>query len=98
MLVRKVHERAPGLGWISGAGRVVRIDDDQRSRRRCDQALDVIEIRKPAARRICVVENRACPNLGKHSRVQWIGRYRDEDLVARLGQRRECQLDPFRRS
>ena len=48
------------------------------------EALDVIESRKPAARRIGAVENRACPNLGKHSCVHWISRYRDKDLVARL--------------
>ena len=49
VLVGEIDQRAAGLGRIRRAGRVVRIDDDQRARRRRDQAAQVFEIRLPAS-------------------------------------------------
>ena len=45
VLVGEVDQRAPHLGRIDRAGRIVRIDGHERSRGRRDQAADVIEIR-----------------------------------------------------
>ena len=53
-----VYER-PAYRWrIDGARRVVRIDRDEGSCLRVDQAANVIEVRQPAVRRIRTVEDR----------------------------------------
>ena len=51
MLIGDLEQRAPHRRRIDRAGRVVRIDDDERARRRRDQAREMIEVRHPAARR-----------------------------------------------
>ena len=96
--IGQLDERAADLGRIGRAGRVVRIDDDQRARRRGDQAAHVIDVGHPAAIGVGAVKHRARADLGEHGRVQWIGRYRDQHFVARLGERGQRQLNPFRRA
>ena len=98
VLVGEVQQGAPGLGRVDRAGRVVGVDDDERARRRRDEALQVIEIRHPAARRVEPVVLRLGVELGQHGRVQRIGRHRHEHFAARVDDRAERQLDPFRGS
>ena len=49
VLLGDLDQRASHVGRIHRAGRIVRIDGDERARGRGDQAADVIEIRQPAA-------------------------------------------------
>ena len=96
--VGQFDELAPDVKRVGGSRRVVRVDDDEGARRGSDQAPHVFDVWHPSARRIRPVKDRASANFGQYSRVQWIGRYRDKDFVARLGERGQRQLDPFRGS
>jgi hypothetical protein len=93
-----LEQRQPRLVGVGGAGRVVRVDHDQRARPRGDEAAHVVEVGLPAMRCVCPVEDGARPDLGEHGRVQRIGRSRHEHFVPRLGQGGQRQLDPFRRA
>ena len=62
------------------------------------EAADLIDIWLPALRRIGPIEDRAGANLREDRRVERIGRHRDQNLVARPGQRRQRELDAFGRA
>ena len=58
--VGQLDERAPNVDRVGRAGRVVRVDDDERARRRRDQAADVLDVGHPAAGRVGAIKHRAC--------------------------------------
>ena len=95
--VRQIDELAPHLAGVDRAGRVVRVDDDERPGRGRDQAADVIDVGQPAAGGISAIEDRLCADLREHSCVQWIGRHRDQHFIPSFGKRSERQLNAFRR-
>ena len=57
----------------------------------------MLDVGQPAAAGIGSIENGPRADLRKHSCVQWIGRDRHEDVIARFGQGGERQLDAFGR-
>ena len=96
VLIGEVEQRAARLGRVHGAGRVVGIDDDERARGRRDQALEVIEVRHPSARRVEPVVLRRGVELGEHRGVERIGGHRYEHLAARVDDGAQRELDAFR--
>jgi hypothetical protein len=98
VLVRDLHQRATDVGRVGGAGWIVGIDDDERAGAWRDQTAHVLDVRHPSLRGIGAIKNRTRADLRQNRRVQWIGRYRDQHLVARFCQRGERQLDTLRRS
>ena len=96
--VGDLDESPAHFSGIRRPGRIVRIDDDERTRRRGDETANVIEVRKPAAIRVGAVERRRGTNLREDGGVERIGRDGDEHLVAGPSQRGQRQLDPFRGS
>ena len=93
--IGELDERAADIDRVGRAGRIVGVDDDERAGRGGDQAAHMVEIGHPAAVGVGAVKHRARANFGEHGCVQWIGRYRNQHLVARLGERGECQFNPF---
>ena len=91
-----VDERAPRGVGIHRAGRIVRVDDDQRARARGDERFEVVEIGLPAVRRVRPVIARVRADLREHGGVERIRRHRHEHRVAWIDQRGQRQLDPFR--
>ena len=98
MLIGEVEQRAARLGRVHGAGRVVGIDDDERARGRRDQALEVIEVRHPSARRVEPVVLRGGVELREHRGVERIGGHRHEHFAARVDHGAQGELDAFRRA
>ena len=81
---------------IDRAGRIVRVDDDDRLRAVRDLRLDIVKIRIPVRRLVAeVMHDRAAGQrrAGRPERI--IGR-RDKDLVPGIEQRVHGQLDQFR--
>ena len=98
MTVGQLDHGASGFERIARARRVVRVDHDERARLRRDQASHVVDVRHPPAVRVGAVEHGSSADFREHSRVQWIGRHWDQNVVARLGERGQRQFDPFRRA
>ncbi len=96
--IGQVEQPAADGGGIGGARRVVGIDDDQRARGRRDEAVDVIEVGRPSARRVGAIEPRARAELRQHRRVQRIRRHRHEHIAFVVDDRAQRQLDRFRRA
>ena len=93
VLFREIDQRAAGFGRICRAGRVVRIDDDKRPRRRGDEAAHVFDVRLPAFRRIGPVEHGAGANLREHRRIEGISGYGNQHFVTRARHGGQCELD-----
>ncbi len=83
---------------ITGPCRIVRIDDDERTRRRCDEAAEMIEVRNPPAARMRAVVHGAGAELGDDRRVERVRRQRHEHLVAVIDQRAQRELDSLGRA
>ena len=94
----EVEQRAPGRRGAARAGRVVRVDHDERARGRRDEAAQVIEVGHPAARRIEAVVARPRAELGEYRREQRVGRQRHQHFAALVDERRQRKLDTFRRA
>ena len=98
MPVGEVEQCASRFCGVDRAGRVVRVDDDERARRRGDEALQVIQIGHPATRRIEPVALRFRVELREHGRVERIGRHRHEHFAAAFHHGAQRELDAFRRA
>ena len=89
MLTRDFRNRQQHLLAVNRAGRVVRVDDQNRLGAVGDFAFDVLDIRIPFVRRVAAIENRlAAAQIGVVA-PQGIARRRQQDLVARADQRVE---------
>ena len=97
MPIGQLDKRAASVGGIGRAGRIVRVDDDQRTSRRGDQAAHMIDVRHPATIGVGAIKHRARADFGEDGCVQWIGWYRDQHFVARFGEGGQRQLNPLRR-
>ena len=71
------------------------IDDDERARRRRDEAAQVIEIRHPAPRRDRSDRTALRAELGDHRRVQRVGRHRHQHIAVFVEERAQDELDAF---
>ena len=98
VFVRHIEERAARVGRIRRAGRIVRIDDDERARRRRHEAAQVVEIGHPATIGIGAIEDGARAELGDDGRVERIRRHRHEHIAAFVDERRQRELDTFGRA
>ena len=98
MPLGEVEQSTTGIRRIGGAGRIVRVDDDQCTGRGGDEPLEMIQIRHPLRGWIEAIEIGAGANPGQHRRVQRIGRHRDQDVGAFVDQRADGELDAFRGS
>ena len=68
------------------------------ARGRRDEAVHVIEIGRPSARRIGAVEAGARAELREHRRVQRIRRHRHQHVAVLVDDRAQGQIDRFRRA
>ena len=96
--VRKIDQRRSCLTGVRRPGRIVGIDDNERTRGRSDEAAHVVNVGLPAALLGSPIEDGFGVNLREDRCVQWIRWYRDQDLVARTGQCRQRELDALGRA
>ena len=96
--IGEVDQRAADRRRIHGAGRIVRIDDDEHPRAIADEAAQRFEIRQPVACGVSAVVARDRADLGQHRRVERIRRQRDEHFIPLVDQRVQRQIDGLRRA
>jgi hypothetical protein len=96
VLLGDVDQRPPHLVGIDRASGVVRIDHHQRASLRCDDALEVLEIRLPPVGVIGPVVHRGRADLRQHRGVQRIGGRGHEHLLAFVHDGGQRELDAFR--
>ena len=87
MLTRDFRNRQQHVLAVNRAGRVVRVDDQNRLRAVGNLALDVVDIRVPLVVRVAAIEHRlAAAEIGVVA-PQRVARRRQQDFVPRADQR-----------